>query len=98
MATCWTPFELDARQHPHLGVEPMKTLTVEAVDTFVRQLDHAQEEVKAALEQAVDDMKQYYDQNCQTVPEYKVGDKAWLSLTVKSKCVLISSTVGGFSL
>jgi len=25
-------------------------------------------------------MKQYYDWNHQTVPEYKVGDKAWLSL------------------
>src|SRR5260370_6407604 len=25
-------------------------------------------------------MKQYYDQNRQVAPEYKVGDKAWLSL------------------
>src|SRR5258706_1103091 len=62
-ATCWTPFELDVGQHPRLGVEPMRTLTVEAADTFARQLDCAQEEAKAALEQAVDDMKRYYDQN-----------------------------------
>src|SRR6266436_2327261 len=79
-ATHQTPFELNASQHPCLGVEPTRTLTVEAVDTFVRQLDHAQEEAKAVLEWAADDMKQYYDQNCLTVPEYKVGDKAWLSL------------------
>ncbi len=32
------------------------------------------------LKWAVDNMKWYYDQNCQTVPEYKVRDKAWLSL------------------
>ena len=58
----------------------MKMLTVEAADSFTRQLDCAQEEVKAALEQAVDNMKWYYDQNCQTALEYKVRDKAWLSL------------------
>ena len=35
-ATHRTPFELDVGQHPHLGVEPMRTLTVEAADTFTR--------------------------------------------------------------
>src|SRR6266436_5571271 len=58
----------------------MRTSTIEAVDTFARQLDHTQEEAKAALEQAADDMKQYYDRSHQSVPEYKVGDKVWLSL------------------
>src|SRR5260221_8065177 len=33
-ATHRTPFELDTRQHPRLGVEPMRTSTVEAADTF----------------------------------------------------------------
>src|SRR5258708_7740834 len=59
-ATCRTPFELDTRQHPHLGVEPTRTSTVEAADAFARRLDHAQEEAKAALKQAADDMKWYY--------------------------------------
>ncbi len=36
--------------------------------------------MKAALEQAADDMKQYYNWNRQVAPEYKVRDKAWLSL------------------
>ena len=80
MATCQTLFKLDAGQHPHLGVEPTRTLTVEAMDTFVRQLDCAQEEAKAALEQAADDMKWYYDRNCQAAPEYKARDRVWLSL------------------
>src|SRR5258705_9028503 len=79
-ATCQTPFELDTGQHPRLGVEPMRMSTIEAADTFAQQLDHAQEEVKAALEWAADDMKWYYDWNRQVAPEYKVRDKAWLSL------------------
>ncbi len=48
-ATHQTPFELDTRQHPCLGVEPTRTSTVEAADAFARQLGHAQEEAKAAL-------------------------------------------------
>src|SRR5258708_39110877 len=54
-----TPFELDAGQHPCLGVEPTKTSTIETTDTFTRQLECAQEEAKAALEWTTDNMKQY---------------------------------------
>src|SRR5258708_1307161 len=35
-ATCRTPFELDTRQHPCLGVEPMRTSTIEAADAFTQ--------------------------------------------------------------
>src|SRR5258708_3206498 len=80
VATCRTLFELNVGQHPRLGVEPMRTSTVEAADTFARQLDCAQEEAKATLEQAADDMKWYYDWNHQAALEYKVGDRVWLSL------------------
>src|SRR5258708_831385 len=79
-ATHQTPFELNAGQHPCLGVEPTRTSTVEAADAFARRLGCTQEEAKAVLEQAADDMKQYYDQSRQSAPEYKVGDKVWLSL------------------
>src|SRR5258708_20694122 len=49
VAICQTPFELNAGQHPHLGVEPTRTSTVEAADSFARQLDCAQHEAKAVL-------------------------------------------------
>src|SRR6266481_3744745 len=35
-ATCQTPFELDAGQHPRLGVKPTRMSTVEAADTFTQ--------------------------------------------------------------
>src|SRR5258708_1992570 len=35
-ATHWTPFKLDAGQHPCLGLEPMRTSTIEAADAFTR--------------------------------------------------------------
>ena len=35
-ATHQTPFELDAGQHLCLGVEPMRTSTIEAADAFAR--------------------------------------------------------------
>src|SRR5258708_31131213 len=80
VATRQSPCEVNAGQHPCLGVERMRPSTVEAADTFARQLDHVQEEAKAALKQAADDMKRYYDQNRQAALEYKVGDRVWLSL------------------
>ena len=58
----------------------MRTSTVEATDAFARRLDRAQEEAKATLKQAVDNMKQYYNRNHQAAPKYKAGDRAWLSL------------------
>ena len=36
VATHQTPFKLNAGQHPCLGVEPTKTSTMEAADTFTR--------------------------------------------------------------
>src|SRR5258707_8555286 len=35
-ATRRTPFELDTRQHPCLGIEPMRTSTIEAADAFTQ--------------------------------------------------------------
>ena len=47
VATCWTPFELDASQHPCLGVEPMRVSTIEAADNFTQGMSQMKDEVKA---------------------------------------------------
>src|SRR5258705_9897176 len=59
--TCHTPFELDSGQHPWMGSEPTWSSTVEAADGFAQQMSQMQEEAKAALEHAADEMAQYYD-------------------------------------
>jgi len=49
------------------------------VDEFVNELKKIQEEAKAALHKAHDDMKRFADQMHVHVPEYKEGDQVWLS-------------------
>ena len=69
---------------PHLLTNPVlhwNSPELDAgLDTFTRQLGCTQEEAKAALEWAVDDMKQYYDWNHQVAPEYRVGVKTCIKL------------------
>jgi len=49
------------------------------VDKFVDKLKKIQEEAKAALHKAHDDMKCFVDQTRAHTPEYKEGDQMWLS-------------------
>src|SRR5260221_7724277 len=72
-ATRHTPFELDSGQHPQMGSEPTWSSAVEAADGFAQQMSQMQDEVKAALEHAVDKMTWYYDHQRSPTPIYKVG-------------------------
>src|SRR5258708_27356951 len=78
-ATCCTPFKLDSGQHPRMGSEPTWSSTVEATDDFAQQMSQMQDEAKAALEHAMDEMAWYYDCQRSPAPAYKVGAKVWLN-------------------
>jgi len=52
---------------------------VQAVDKFVDELKKIQEEARAALHKAHDDMKCFADQTRAHALEYKEGDQVWLS-------------------
>jgi len=78
-ATHRTPFELDTGQHPRMGTESARTSTVEAADAFASRMSQMQEEAKAALTHAADEMAKYYDRHRQPAPEFKVGEKVWLN-------------------
>ena len=62
-----------------MGMEPMCMSEVEAADAFSSRMMKMQEEAKAALEHAVDEMAHYYDRNRGTAPKYQEGDRVWLS-------------------
>jgi hypothetical protein len=52
-------------------------VTVEAVDDFVKRMQSCEQEAKAALAKAADDMKRFYDAH-RTPMEFAVGDSVWL--------------------
>src|SRR5258708_11148502 len=78
-ATHHTPFKLDSGQHLWMGSEPTQSSAVETRDDSAHQMSQMQDEVKAALEHAVDEMAWYYD--CQRSPTlvYEVRAKVWLN-------------------
>src|SRR5258708_2160332 len=78
-ATHHTPFKLDSDQHPWMGSEPTQSSAVEAPDDFTQRMSQMQDEAKAALEHAVDEMAQYYDCQRSPTPTYEVGAKVWLN-------------------
>ena len=62
-----------------MGSEPTQSSTVEATDDFAQRMSQMQDEAKAALEHATDEMAQYYDHRRSPTPTYEVGAKVWLN-------------------
>ncbi|GLB45967.1 putative integrase core domain containing protein [Lyophyllum shimeji] len=70
---------LDTGRNPHMGFEPRPlNSTNETANEFFERMKLAQEEAKAALAKAKDDMARYYDQRRIPAPEYKPGDRVYL--------------------
>ncbi|KAG5727755.1 hypothetical protein E4T56_gene20806 [Termitomyces sp. T112] len=74
-----TPLFLDTGRHPRMGFEPRaRPSENNSVNKFVNQMRRAQEEAKAALVKAKEDMAQYYDHRQTPAPVYKPGDHVYL--------------------
>ncbi|GLB43148.1 putative retrotransposable element tf2 155 kda protein type 1-like [Lyophyllum shimeji] len=78
-ATKFMPFMLDTGRNPRMGFEPRPlNSNNETANEFFERMKLAQEEAKAALAKAKDDMARYYDQRRIPAPEYKPGDRVYL--------------------
>jgi hypothetical protein len=74
-----TPFMLDTGRHPRMGFEPRQHPSkIEAVNDFKERMASSLEEARAALSQAQEDMKRYYDRKRQPAPVFQPGEKVFL--------------------
>jgi len=73
------PFKTNYRQDPRMGFKRRKKGKYVGAEKFVEKMKEIQEEAKAVLGKAQEDMKKYADRRRSEVDEYKVGDLVMLS-------------------
>jgi len=73
------PFKANSEQDLKMGSEIRKKGKYEGAEKFAERLKNVQEEAKAALQKAQEDMKRYADREREEVEEYQVGDLVLLS-------------------
>jgi len=78
-STRMSPFKANYRQDLRMGFEGRKKGKYAGAEKFVEKMKEIQEEAKAVLGKAQEDMKKYTDRRRSKVDEYKVGDLVILS-------------------
>jgi len=73
------PFKANYGQDPRMGFEMRRKGKYEGAEKFVMKMKEIQEEAKAVLEKAQEEMKKYADKKRGEVDNYKVGDLVMLS-------------------
>ena len=74
-----SPFKANYGQDPRMGFEGRKKRKYAGAEKFVEKMKEIQEEAKAALKQAQEDMRKYANKKRSDADEYKVGDLVMLS-------------------
>jgi len=78
-STKTSPFKANYRQDPRMGFKVRRKGKYEGAEKFVTKMKEIQEEAKAALGKAQEEMKKYADRKRGEVDKYKVGDLVMLS-------------------
>jgi len=73
------PFKANYGQDPRMGFKGRKKGKYAGAEKFIKKIKEIQEEAKAALGKAQEDMRKYADRKRSNVEEYKVGDLVMLS-------------------
>jgi len=79
VATKASPFKVNYGQDPRIRFEERRKEKYEAAGRFVEKMKKIQEEVKAALEKAQEEMRKFADRKRGKGEEYRVGDLVLLS-------------------
>jgi len=74
-----SPFKANQEQDPRMGFEMRKKGKYEGAEKFVEKMRNIQEEAKAVLQKAQEDMKKYANRERGEAEEYQVGDLVLLS-------------------
>ena len=75
-----SPFYANYRRHPRMEIELRRAGKSELAKEFAECMKEIYKEASTALSKAHDDMTHYADQHRGSAPEYKIGDKVWLSM------------------
>ena len=79
LSTQTSPFKANYGQDPRMGFEGKKREKYKGAERFVEKMKEIQEEAKAVLEKAQEDMKKHADRKRAEVDKYKVRDLVMLS-------------------
>jgi len=78
-STKMLPFKVNYGQDPRIGFKGRKKEKYQRAKKFIEKMKEIQEEAKAALGRAQEEMKKYTDRKRGKVDDYKVGDLVMLS-------------------
>jgi len=78
-STQTSPFKANYGQDPRMGFEGRKKGKYAGMEKFVEKMKKIQEEAKAVLKKAQEDMRKYTDRKRSDIDEYKVEDLVMLS-------------------
>jgi len=74
-----SPFEANSGQNPRMGFELRKKGKFKGAEKFAKKMKEVQEEAKAVLGKAQEDMRRYADRHRREATGYRVGDLVLLS-------------------